>query len=307
VSGIVRSIDRKYLDTFGRGRYQGVTRDHWVEVELPEAAPRDGPLYLIGFGWMHPTDGTTNVALGQNSDPQPQGLRIEVPNASGKWVVAKADLGFLAGRLKTGVFDISHIFLPGAPRKLRLGTNLEIYWDQLAWATGLPSSNTRVQRVPLTAADLHYRGFSVIDVANDSSPEIPDYNRLAGTAPRWRDMEGYATRYGDVRELLDQIDGRMAITSAGDEIGLRFAAAPPPPPGWMRDYVMVGDGWIKDGDYNSTFSKTVLPLPYHGMKDYTRPPTTLEDDPAYRLHPDDWRLYHTRYVTPEFFVKALWN
>ena len=25
----VSSLDEKYLDTFGRGRYQGVTRDHY--------------------------------------------------------------------------------------------------------------------------------------------------------------------------------------------------------------------------------------------------------------------------------------
>jgi Tfp pilus assembly protein PilF len=307
VSETVRSLDQKYLDTFGRGRYQGVTRDHWVELGLPASAPRSGPLYLIASGWTHPTDGTTNVALGQNSDPPPQSLRIEVPDANGKWVVAKANQGFLAGRLKTAVLDISQIFRPGAPRKLRLGTNLEIYWDQLSWATGLPDNITRIQHVRLAKADLHYRGFSVIHAANDSSPEIPDYNHLGGTSPKWRDLEGYATRYGDVWELLDQIDDRMVIANAGDELSLRFAAAPPPPAGFTRDFVMVGDGWIKDGDYNSTFSKTVLPLPYHAMKDYTRPPTTLEDDPGYRLHPQDWEQYHTRYVTPEFFIKALWN
>jgi hypothetical protein len=307
VSETVRSIDRKYLDTFGRGRYQGVTRDHWVELELPDSAPKNGPLYLIGFGWLHPSDGTTNVALGQNSDPQPQSLRIEVPDANGKWVVAKSNLGFPAGRLKTAVFDISNIFLPGAPRKLRLGTNLEVYWDQLAWATGLRDANTHVRRVPLTLADLHYRGFSVVNEANDSSPELPDYSHLAGTVQKWRDLEGYATRYGDVRELLDKIDDRMVIANAGDELSLRFAQAPPPAPGFVRDYVMVGDGWIKDGDYNSTFSKTVLPLPYHAMKNYTLPPTTLENDPAYKLHPADWQQYHTRYITPEFFVNALRN
>jgi hypothetical protein len=99
----------------------------------------------------------------------------------------------------------------------------------------------------------------------------------------------------------------MVIANAGDEITLKFAAVPGPLTGNTRDYVMVGDGWIKDGDYNSSFSKTVLPLPYHAMKDYTRPPATLEDDPAYRLHPEDWRQFHTRYVTPEFFRKSLWN
>jgi len=307
VSDTVRSIDQHYLDTFGRGRYQGVTRDHWVEVELPDSAPRSGPLYLIGFGWVHPTDGTTNIAMGQTSDPVPQGLRIEVPDAHGNWITAKSGLGFLAGRMKTAVLDITGIFRAGAPRKLRLGTNLEVYWDQLAWAAGLPESVTRVQHIPLAAADLHYRGFSVITSANASSPEIPDYNHLAGTAQKWRDLEGYATRFGDVRELLEKIDDRMVIANAGDELSLRFAALPAPPAGRRRDYVMVGDGWIKDGDYNSTFSRTVLPLPYHTMKDYNRPPTTLEQDPAYRLHPQDWQQFHTRYITPELFIKAFWN
>jgi Tfp pilus assembly protein PilF len=307
VSGIVRAIDHVYLDTFGRGRYQGVTRDHWVEVELPANAPRTGPLYLIASGWIHPTDGTTNIAMGQSSDPPPHGLRMEVPDRNGNWVTAKSNLGFLAGRMKTAVLDISGIFRAGAPRKLRLGTNLEIYWDQLAWATGMPDSATHVQRASLTSADLHYRGFSAIESANDSSPEIPDYNHLAGTAQKWRDLEGYVTRFGDVRDLLDKIDDRMVIANAGDEITLKFAAVPGPLTGNTRDYVMVGDGWIKDGDYNSSFSKTVLPLPYHAMKDYTRPPATLEDDPAYRLHPEDWRQFHTRYVTPEFFRKSLWN
>jgi len=68
---------------------------------------------------------------------------------------------------------------------------------------------------------------------------------------------------------------------------------------------MVGDGWIKDGDLNSTFSKTVLPLPYRGLKDYDTAPGRLEDDPGYKQHPQDWQTYHTRYVTPEFFQRAL--
>jgi hypothetical protein len=71
--------------------------------------------------------------------------------------------------------------------------------------------------------------------------------------------------------------------------------------------VMIGNGWIKDGDYNSTFSKTVLPLPYRAMKDYSRAPGNLEDEPAYRLHPGDWETFHTRYITPDEFVHALRN
>ena len=47
---------------------------------------------------------------------------------------------------------------------------------------------------------------------------------------------------------------------------MRFPAVPPPAAGWTRDFVFIGDGWMKEGDYNFQFSKTVLPLPYHAMK-----------------------------------------
>ena len=44
------TLDGKYLDTFGRGQYQGVTRDHYVEVDLGDDAPASGPLWLIATG-----------------------------------------------------------------------------------------------------------------------------------------------------------------------------------------------------------------------------------------------------------------
>ena len=75
---------------------------------------------------------------------------------------------------------------------------------------------------------------------------------LAGTAPRWRDLEGYYTRFGDVRELLASVDDRYVIMNAGDELRLRFPARRAPAPACVRDFVLVGDGWVKDGDYNTT-------------------------------------------------------
>jgi hypothetical protein len=146
---------------------------------------------------------------------------------------------------------------------------------------------------------LHYRGYSTIHQANDSSPEVPNYDHLEASKQKWRDLSGYYTRFGDVRELLARVDDRYIIMNAGDEMSLRFAEQPAPPAGWTRDYVIVGDGWIKDGDYNTTFSKTVQPLPYHARREYLTTPGRLEDEPAYRQHPEDWEKYHTRYVTPE--------
>jgi Flp pilus assembly protein TadD len=306
VSAVVKDLDRNFLDTFGRGPYQGLTRDHWVELELPQDAPTTGPLYLLASGWLHPTDATVNIAIGQNSIPQPQSLSLEVPDAHGNWKAVRKDLGFPAGKMKTVVLDMTAMFLSGAPRKVRVRTNLEIYWDKLEWATTVRDQN-RIQHLDLASAELRYRGYSEVKQANPSSPELPDYDKIKQSGQIWRDLEGYTTRPGDVRELLAKIDGRMVIANAGDELRLRFNAPPPPPAGWKRDYVMVGAGWIKDGDFNTVYSKTVLPLPYPGMKDYTVAPSRLEDDPAYKLHPADWQNYHTRYVTPDNFNNALRN
>ena len=305
VTNTVKSLDANYLDTFGRGKYQGVTRDHYVEIDLGADASTSGPLWLIAHGWMHPTDSSINVAISQGAQEQAKPLSLEVPDGRGGWEVAKPNLGFPAGRKKICLFDLSNVFKPGTPRKLRLRTNLEIYWDLLEWAVSIPDALPRITNLIPEVADLHFRGYSVINQANASSPEIPDYNRLSGSKQIWRDLIGYYTRFGDVRELVMRPDDRYVIMNAGDEMSFRFAAPAAPPAGWVRDYVLVGDGWIKDGDYNSTFSKTVLPLPYHGKNLYDTPPGRLEDEPVYRRFPEDWQNYHTRYVTTDSFQNAM--
>ncbi len=306
VSEVVNKLDGRHLDTFGRGAYQGVTRDHFVELELGEDAPREGPLWLVAHGWLHPTDASINVAISQGSQPPPKGLSLEVADGKGGWAIANPDLGFPSGKNKTILVNLQNVFKPGAPRRLRLRTNMEIYWDALEWAAGVDDSQTKVKSLAPAAAELRFRGFSEMRSADGSSPETPEYDRVASTGQRWRDLVGYYTRFGDVRELLAETDDRVVITNAGDELLLRFAEQPAPPAGWARDYVLVGNGWIKDGDYNSEFSKTVLPLPSRDQEYYTTPPTRLEDDPVYRRHPQDWENFHTRYVTPQVFKGGLW-
>jgi len=305
VTDRVRAHDGRYLDTFGRGAYQGVTRNHYVEIDLGQAVPSTGPLWLLASGWIRPTDSSINVAISQGRHAPPQSLRLEVPDGQGGWVVAKSDLGFPAGKTKTILIDIQGVWHPDTPRRLRLRTNMEIYWDALAWASALPDAELKTQRLNPHTAELRYRGFSVVQAADHASPELPQYHALEGTAPRWRDLTGYYTRFGDVRELLQVVDDRYVIMNAGDELVLRFVVPPPPPAGWRRDFVLIGDGWVKDGDYNTTFSQTVLPLPAHDQPAYTRPPGDLEDDPVYRRHAQDWQRYHTRYITPQYFHEAL--
>ena len=306
VTDIVRTLDGKALASFGRGQYQGITRDHYLEVDLGDDAPKSGPLYLIAQGSIHDTESSVNVAITQGSRWRAHGLSLEVPDGRGGWVTAQDNLGFPAGRKKTILFNLTNIFPPGTPSRVRIRTNLEIYWDAIHWAQGAPDTQLKTVTLTPSMADLHYRGYSVMHMPGAArAPEVPDYNQIEGTKQRWRDLIGYYTRYGDVRELINRIDDRYVIVNSGDELSLRFAEQPPPPTGWVRDFVIVGDGWIKDGDYNSTFSKTVLPLPYHAKNEYTAVPGRLEDEWVYRQHPDDWKNYHTRYVTPDVFKNTL--
>ena len=309
VTELVSTLDGRALSSFGKGQFQGITRDHYLEVDLGKDAPTSGPLYLIGQGSIHDTESSLNVAITQGDRWHAKGLTIEVPDGSGGWIATPAETnrGFPAGRKKTVVFDLTDAFKPGTPRKVRIRTNLEIYWDCITWAEGAPTAPTRAVSLDPDVADLHYRGYSVIEHPdpNAPAPEVPNYYEIESTKQKWRDLIGYYTRFGDVKELLKQIDDRYVIVASGDELSLRFPEQEAPPPGYVRDFVLIGDGWIKDGDFNSTFSKTVLPLPYHAKDLYVTPPGALEDEYVYKQHPDDWQNYHTRYITPFVFQNAL--
>lgn len=307
VTQALSALDGRYVDNFALGQYQGVARDHYVEIDLGTGISASGPLYLIAKGWLHPSDSTVNVAMGQGHGEPPKPLSLSIQDAHGNWRVVRPNLGFPAGRNKTCLINLTGLFHAGEPRRIRLSTNLEIYWDQMQWAQGSPDTPLRITRLAPSYANLHYRGYSIIHQAGVSSPEIPDYNHLMATTQIWRDLSGYYTRYGDVRPLLRRIDDRYIIMNAGDELSLRFSALAPPPPGWVRDYVIAGDGWVKDGDYNSVDSATVRPLPYHARRLYDTPPKPLEDEWVYRRHPEDWEIYQTRYITPENFENVLWG
>jgi Flp pilus assembly protein TadD len=307
VTDLVKGQDGRYLTAFTRGQYQGVADEHFVEMELDRPAGPDAR--LVAHGWVYPTDSSINVAIGQGGRIRPLGLSLEALTADGRWVVAASDLGFPAGKSKTILIDLAQLTRAGAAgaRRLRLRTNLEIHWDAIGVADAAPSAALRTTRVVPGRATLGYRGFSVTQQPHRDLPEVPLYDRVASTAPRWRDLVGYYTRFGDVRDLVIHVEDRYVIMNAGDELALSFPAPPPPAPGWTRDFVLIGDGWNKDGDFNTSYSKTVLPLPRHGRPDYQAASfePRLEDDPVYRQHPDDWQQYHTRFVAPRAFLQGL--
>lgn len=309
VTELVATQDGRHLGTFARGTYQGVAAEHFVEVELAGPIARDAASWLVASGFVYPTDSSINVAIGQGGQVQPRGVSLEALAGDGRWVVVTPDLGFPAGKNKTTLIDLQPVVRAGlgGTRRLRLRTNLEIYWDAIGYAVALSDTSFRTLRLAPASADLRYRGFSRTKFDRRDVPETPIYSELANTAPRWRDLVGYYTRFGDVRALLEKVEDRYVIMNAGDELRLTFTAPPAPAEGWTRDFVLIGDGWVKDGDFNTSFSKTVLPLPVHGRAEYlaSSPALELERDGVYQRHPADWETFHTRFVAPDDFLRGL--
>ena len=152
--------------------------------------------------------------------------------------------------------------------RVRLSTTMRVYFDRVFVSTHDEAARCRMIELPVAEADLHYRGFSRM-TRDDFGFERFDYADVSPTGS-WNPPRGRFTRYGEVTELLHRVDDRYVIFGPGDELTLRFDAAPLPdlPSGWTRDFIFYADGWVKDGDLNTKFSETVTPLPFHGMSGY---------------------------------------
>lgn len=297
--------DGVYADRFALGEYQGMAEEHWIEWEFPEEVSTKRPVLIVGHGWIYPTDSSLNVAIGQRKGLRPHGLILEQFTPRERWEVLRQNLGFPAGKNKNVLIEIPTDALARS-RRFRLRTNMEIYWDALGWSHALPNPGKKTTAMPTTRAELRHRGFSKLRPLDRRRPDTPIYES-AGRGQRWWDLEGYYTRFGDVRELLTKTDDRYVIMNAGDELVFEFQAETEVPAGWKRDFILIGNGWVKDGDWNTAFSRWVRPLPSHKQIDYDGPLLPLAEDPVYRQHPDDWQIYHTRYVSPRHFPHQLWR
>jgi hypothetical protein len=174
---------------------------------------------------------------------------------------------------------------------VRIATNLCVYWDEIFLSSGPAQAQARLTPVPLSAADLHFRGFSRVAIhPQRKQPERFFYER-ARPVSMWNPTPGLYTRYGEVRELFSDVDDRFVVMGSGDEARLLFDARglPQLAAGWRRDFLLTVDGWAKDRDANTAFSQGVEPLPFHAMSGY--PYATNEhypNDAVHRAYRDQW-------------------
>jgi hypothetical protein len=257
------------------------------------AAGEDLTLFLNG--WIFPTDASINVALSQSDELVSVAPQVRVVGPDGAWHTVVDNMSFPSGKAKTVVVDLAGKFL-SRDRRVRIRTNMQIYWDQAFFATGDVRGPSPTATLEPVGADLRYRGFSrMYRKGGRYGPFWFDYADVS-EEPRWLPIAGRFTRFGDVLPLIRRADDMYVVFGPGDEITIEFAAsdAPPLPNGWRRDFVLYSDSWLKDADLNTATGQAVEPLPFHGMSRY--PYGADEFYPADAEHQRYLRRFNTRHM-----------
>lgn len=283
---------QKYFGDFELLPFHGFTKTHSLELDLGE--PYHGePLVLLMHGETEYFTATSVYAAHQ-AKVEAIAPYVEALDAHGKWVRVVDDLGFPAGGPRTMTPDLTGK-LPFGTRRLRISTNLQVYWDSILIDRSVQSGRVRLTPVLLASAKLDFYGHPRQIEGEPRGNVKYVYEEVSPTGPFARQAGEY-TRYGDVLPLLTAFDDRFVVFGTGDEIALEFdpARLPPLPAGWTRDYFFLVNGYEKDMDFYAADGFTVGPLPFQAMSGYPYPGKRY---PLDREHLDYILEYNTRQVS----------
>jgi tetratricopeptide (TPR) repeat protein len=285
--------DRRYVAGFELLIYKGFTKSHSLEIELPEAY-QGGPLRLLLYGYIEYFMANSMYAAWQ-AGINPIAPYVEALDSNGKWIRVIEDMGFPAGLPRTTIADLTGKLPPGT-RRLRITTNLQIYWDQiLVDTTAEQLEAIKVVDVPLPRARLSFHGYPRMREHKSPGDFEFIYDQVSSTGPYVRPVGAY-TRFGNVRDLLLNSDDRFVVFGSGDEVELEFDPnhLPPLPRNWKRDYFFFADGYEKDMDFYAAEGDFVNPLPFHRMSQY---PYSGDSVPQDNVHLNDLLNYDNRFVS----------
>lgn len=294
-------VDRRYayVPPLDR-RFIGFCTPHTVDLDFGDALARlpAGKLFLFIRGYIEYPYSQTVYAAGQ-AHVGWEPIRIESLTAKG-WKTVWDDAGVPGGMDRMMTVDLSGR-LGDALGRLRLTTNLEIYYDQIFLASPLGAGAVTTRSVPLAEATLRRVGFQREFSPDGRMPLIYDYDLTDATAP-FHVLRGAYTRFGPVDGLLREYDDRFVLMGPGDEIALRFDASrlPATPPGHTRSFILESHSYCKDMDIYTATPQTLDPLPFRGMSRYPySAPEKYPDDPLHRQYREKYNSRMVGETVPE--------
>jgi tetratricopeptide (TPR) repeat protein len=292
VTELLAKRDRRYPDSFRTLPFKGYAVEHSLTLDLGEIE-KGADYVLLLYGWVDYADSSSNLAASQAGVTLVTPY-LEVGGANGDFEAAIDPMGFPAGLPKTMLVDLKGRVSPDRNR-VRITTSMRIYWDQIEVARVVEGAKLTVKELSPASAELRFLGYPAPFDPDGRAPSIYTYDHILPTE-LWDTHEGYYTRYGDVKPLVQSVDDEYVITHHGDELRLTFSDAKLEklPEGWERTFLVLADGFGKDMDWSSAYPETVEPLPFHGMTSFPYAPgEAFPDDPAHRRYRAE---YDTRYV-----------
>jgi tetratricopeptide (TPR) repeat protein len=302
VTDTLRRWDRIAVDDFAKRAWVGFAEEHAIELDFGDRLASFGAkdrLYLCLAGWTEYPWPESSWAAHQAGVVE-QWPILERQDDAGQWR-SLGESGFPAGMPRLMLVDVTGK-VSGSRCRLRLRTNMHVYWDQAFVAaecrTVIPGTNAS-DAVRATCLAVHQATLTPGRLPAEYSPDgrlpnLYDYHR--SVAVPLVGQSGRMTRFGNVTELLHRRDDCFVVFGPGDDLTVRFDAAslPPLPTGWKRSFVLRTTGYCKDTGLSTAHGATVEPLPFAAMHNY--PYDSEQRYPEDALHRDYRRRYQTREV-----------
>jgi hypothetical protein len=316
-------LAHRYFGDFALTQFQGFARPHSLTLDLGEGY-RGGPLWLLLHGEVEYFSANSMYAASQAGikaiSPYVEALvgdqAIGGKDGNGQWKRVVDDMGFPAGGPRTMTADLTGK-LPVGTRKIRITTNLQVYWDSIlinrepqdatreiprpagknaGLRDDINRERLRLTPVLLVRADLDFHGYPLKIEGQPAGNVEYIYEKVSATGPYTRPSGTY-TRYGDVLPLLTATDDKLAVFGSGDEVRLDFDPSnlPALPKGWVRDYFFAANGYEKDMDFYAAEGDYVAPLPFLSMGEY--PYTLKQSFPLDDAHVNYLLEYNTRHMS----------
>lgn len=300
----ILTVDRRYGNTICIDRrFSGRAREeHEIVFDFGTAldefsVPGTRP-FLFLHGYIEYGYSTSNFAATQAAASfVAPSFEVE---RDGRWVTLRREWGFPAGTPRYMAVDLVGLLRPG-DRRLRVRTNMEIYWDQVFIGNTRKNPSLDVVELDPDVAELSFAGFVDEKSPDGLKPKIFSWPETYSPLASFKVMPGRYTRFGDVRELLRHHDDQFVVFGPGDRIRLRVDASrlAPPAAGKRRTFLLKTGGYCKDMDLYTGHPERVEPLPFAAMSAYPYASgESYPSFPALRRYRERW---NTRVVRGTFF------
>jgi len=267
-------LAHRFFGDFELTQFAGFAKTHTLTLDLGEPY-LGGPLWLLMHGEIEYFTANSMYAAAQ-SKLEPIAPYLEALSADGNWKRVVDDMGFPAGGPRTMTADLTGK-LPQGTRKIRITTNLQVYWDSILISrtqqVAPPSRRLSRGRLAPASADKNTTARATTSAEGETPSGQPASGRrysvtpvpllhadlefhgypfkIEGTPPGnvqyvyektsatgpYTRPQGTYTRYGDVLPLLTATDDKLAVFGSGDEVRLDFDPSSLP---------ALPIGWVRD-------------------------------------------------------------